>query len=100
MKDLVFIKELIYGPLENVDVGYPYSGRGNESQPLHAPRYIKDHNCILGPEKHFLYEIVSNKITGVDVDKVNEPRWKIIFLIKSTFSSIISSETARKLDYR
>ena len=25
-----------------------------------------------GPEKYYLYEIVSNKLTGVDVDKVNK----------------------------
>jgi len=50
-KDLVFIKELIFGPLEGQDPKkeYPYKGRG--------------------PEKYFLYEIISNKLTGVDVDK-------------------------------
>jgi len=49
--DLVFIKELIFGPLENQNPTkeYPYRGRG--------------------PEKYFLYEIISNKLTGVDVDK-------------------------------
>jgi len=46
--DLVFIKELINGPLED-RTGYPYQGRG--------------------PEKFFLYEVISNKLTGVDVDK-------------------------------
>ena len=47
-----FVKELIYGPLQKVDEGdYPYVGRG--------------------PEKFFLYEIVANKISSVDVDKVN-----------------------------
>ena len=29
-------------------------------------------DCFAGPEKYYLYEIVSNKITGVDVDKVEE----------------------------
>jgi len=50
-KDLTFIKELIFGPLDGQDpkVEYPYKGRG--------------------PRKYFLYEIISNKITGVDVDK-------------------------------
>jgi len=49
--DLDFIKELIFGPLdkENQDKEFPYRGRG--------------------PEKYYLYEIISNKITGVDVDK-------------------------------
>merc|ERR550532_1085503 len=47
--DLVFIKELIDGPLDKAAAGYPYKGRG--------------------PEKYYLYEIVSNKLTGVDVDK-------------------------------
>eukprot|EP00092_Neocalanus_flemingeri_P022108 GFUD01023983.1.p1 GENE.GFUD01023983.1~~GFUD01023983.1.p1 ORF type:complete len:491 (+),score=131.99 GFUD01023983.1:108-1580(+) len=49
--DLIFIKELIFGPLEGQDPKkeYPYKGRG--------------------PEKYFLYEIISNKITGIDVDK-------------------------------
>jgi len=49
--DLDFIKELIFGPLdrENQDKVFPYKGRG--------------------PEKYYLYEIISNKITGVDVDK-------------------------------
>ena len=28
------------------------------------------HFTLLGPEKYYLYEIISNKITGVDVDKV------------------------------
>jgi len=49
--DLVFIKELIFGPLDGQDpkIEYPYKGRG--------------------PKKYYLYEIISNKITGVDVDK-------------------------------
>lgn len=49
--DLLFIKELIYGPLDKSTSGsgYQYKGRG--------------------PEKFFLYEIISNKVTGVDVDK-------------------------------
>jgi len=48
--DVTFVKELIYGPLQKVDEGdYPYVGRG--------------------PEKFFLYEIVANKISSVDVDK-------------------------------
>jgi len=45
-KDLVFIKELIFGPMgENGE----YAGRN--------------------AEKHFLYELVANKISGIDVDK-------------------------------
>lgn len=53
--DIEFIKELIYGPLDDTkDVGsgsYPYKGRG--------------------PEKYFLYEIVANKTTDIDVDKMD-----------------------------
>ena len=41
-KDLLFIKELIYGPFEKVK-GYPYKGRG--------------------AEKFYLYEIISNKVS-------------------------------------
>uniref|UniRef100_A0A3P8X912 HD domain-containing protein n=1 Tax=Esox lucius TaxID=8010 RepID=A0A3P8X912_ESOLU len=44
--DLVFIKEQIYGPLDN---DWPYMGRPKEMS--------------------FLYEIVSNKRNGIDVDK-------------------------------
>jgi len=44
--DLEFIKEMIHF---NPKPGEDYRGRG--------------------PEKHFLYEIIANKITGVDVDK-------------------------------
>ncbi|KAG8580272.1 hypothetical protein GDO81_007216, partial [Engystomops pustulosus] len=45
--DLIFIKELILGKKLNDNV----KGRGKE--------------------KHFLYEIVANKISGVDVDKMD-----------------------------
>ncbi|KAM8754342.1 deoxynucleoside triphosphate triphosphohydrolase SAMHD1-like [Acanthopagrus schlegelii] len=51
-KDLVFIKEMINGPLNAEaaqDNEWPYEGRGQE--------------------KSFLYEIVSNKRNGIDVDK-------------------------------
>ncbi|KAM8753761.1 deoxynucleoside triphosphate triphosphohydrolase SAMHD1-like [Acanthopagrus schlegelii] len=53
-KDLVFIKEMINGPLdakaaEKKETPWPYKGRGQE--------------------KSFLYEIVSNKRNGIDVDK-------------------------------
>lgn len=58
-RDLIFIKEAIAGPLDNatglplkiesVDDDWPYVGR---------PR-----------EKAYLYEIVANKRTGIDVDK-------------------------------
>jgi len=48
-KDVVFIKELICGPLQQKDNGWPYEGRG--------------------PEKYFLYEFIANKISSVDVDK-------------------------------
>ena len=44
-KDVVFIKELICGPLQKKN----YEGRG--------------------PEKYFLYEFIANKISSVDVDK-------------------------------
>ena len=48
--DVVFIKELIFGPLEeNANKDWPYLGRG--------------------PEKFFLYEFIANKISSVDVDK-------------------------------
>ena len=51
-----FLQELIYGPFQqgsdNEQLGnWPYVGRG--------------------PEKYFLYEIVANKISSVDVDKVS-----------------------------
>jgi len=45
-QDIIFIKELIYGPLGEKG---EYVGRG--------------------PEKQFLYEIVANKISSIDVDK-------------------------------
>ena len=48
-KDVTFIKELICGPLQQKDNGWPYQGRG--------------------PEKYFLYEFIANKISSVDVDK-------------------------------
>jgi HD superfamily phosphohydrolase len=49
--DIIFIKELIYFELNEStnDQIWPYKGRGIE--------------------KSFLYEIVSNKLTGIDVDK-------------------------------
>ncbi|XP_073325867.1 deoxynucleoside triphosphate triphosphohydrolase SAMHD1-like [Pagrus major] len=51
-KDLVFIKEMIYGPLDTKaaqDNTWPYKGRSKD--------------------KSFLYEIVSNERNGIDVDK-------------------------------
>ncbi|XP_073325854.1 deoxynucleoside triphosphate triphosphohydrolase SAMHD1-like [Pagrus major] len=51
-KDLEFIREMIYGPLDTEDTqdnGRPYEGRSED--------------------KSFLYEIVSNKRNGIDVDK-------------------------------
>ncbi|XP_063000921.1 deoxynucleoside triphosphate triphosphohydrolase SAMHD1 [Elgaria multicarinata webbii] len=50
-KDIVFIKELIAGPIETKPDGvlWPYSGRSKE--------------------KSFLYDIVANKRSGIDVDK-------------------------------
>ncbi|XP_060912854.1 deoxynucleoside triphosphate triphosphohydrolase SAMHD1-like [Labrus mixtus] len=49
-KDITFIKEMIAGPLqESKNKKWPYKGRKEE--------------------KSFLYEIVSNKKNGVDVDK-------------------------------
>ncbi|CAL8325599.1 unnamed protein product [Merluccius merluccius] len=47
--DLIFIKELIAGPPDSPDGGWPYKGRL--------------------VEKSFLYEIVANKRNGIDVDK-------------------------------
>uniref|UniRef100_A0AAR2ILV7 Deoxynucleoside triphosphate triphosphohydrolase SAMHD1 n=1 Tax=Pygocentrus nattereri TaxID=42514 RepID=A0AAR2ILV7_PYGNA len=49
--DLIFIKEQIAGPLDNIASGskWPYKGRSEE--------------------KSFLYEIVANKRNGIDVDK-------------------------------
>ena len=52
-QDITFVKELIYGPFQQGsdtdEDNWPYVGRG--------------------PEKYFLYEIVANKISSVDVDK-------------------------------
>jgi len=50
--DITFVKEMIYGPFHqgsDKDGSWPYLGRG--------------------PEKYFLYEIVANKISSIDVDK-------------------------------
>ncbi|MCI4387160.1 hypothetical protein PGIGA_G00070880 [Pangasianodon gigas] len=49
--DLIFIKEQIAGPLDSISAAknWPYKGRSEE--------------------KSFLYEIVANKRTGIDVDK-------------------------------
>uniref|UniRef100_A0AAR2K5S4 Deoxynucleoside triphosphate triphosphohydrolase SAMHD1 n=1 Tax=Pygocentrus nattereri TaxID=42514 RepID=A0AAR2K5S4_PYGNA len=48
--DLIFIKEQIAGPLDNIRaIKWPYKGRSEE--------------------KSFLYEIVANKRNGIDVDK-------------------------------
>lgn len=47
-----FVKEMIFGPFQRGEAGtgsWPYLGRG--------------------PEHYFLYEIVANKISSVDVDK-------------------------------
>ncbi|KAM8753758.1 deoxynucleoside triphosphate triphosphohydrolase SAMHD1-like [Acanthopagrus schlegelii] len=54
VNDLVFIKEMLYGPLDtdstqDMEDLWPYRGRSEE--------------------KSFLYEIVSNKRNGIDVDK-------------------------------
>eukprot|EP00117_Sycon_ciliatum_P001355 scpid93024/ scgid7051/ SAM domain and HD domain-containing protein 1; Dendritic cell-derived IFNG-induced protein; Monocyte protein 5 len=50
-KDVIFIEEMIDGPQhgQDSDVGWKYKGRDKD--------------------KGFLYEIVSNKLTGIDVDK-------------------------------
>ena len=53
-KNLIFIKELIFGPLTGGKFDpksklWPFEGRSEE--------------------KSFLYEIVSNSVTGIDVDK-------------------------------
>lgn len=49
----IICQELIFGPLQQADSEdtdtWPYQGRG--------------------PEKFFLYEIIANKISSVDVDK-------------------------------
>ncbi|KAM3922216.1 deoxynucleoside triphosphate triphosphohydrolase SAMHD1-like isoform 2-T3 [Leptodactylus fuscus] len=50
--DLIFIKEMIIGyHKDKKDLDWPYEGRGKE--------------------KSFLYEIVANKISGIDVDKMD-----------------------------
>ena len=59
-RDIVFIKELIVGPLDP-DTGYP-------SETLKADDEIWPYRGR-GEEKSFLYEIVANKLTGIDVDK-------------------------------
>ena len=68
-RDLEFIKELIDGPLDKEKAGYPYRGRGKCGNSLHVELIILS-SYFLGVEKYYLYEVVSNKITGVDVDKV------------------------------
>jgi len=50
--DVTFVKEMIFGPFQlgsDKEGEWPYLGRG--------------------PEKFFLYEIVANKISSIDVDK-------------------------------
>ena len=59
-QDILFIKEAIAGPIDET-TGLPI-------------RNVKldDQNWLYrgrGPEKSFLYEIVANKISGIDVDK-------------------------------
>ena len=51
-RDVQFVKEMIFGPFQRGEAGaggWPYRGRG--------------------PHQYFLYEIVANKISSVDVDK-------------------------------
>jgi len=49
-RDMIFIKELIHPPIPHSD-DYPFKGRD--------------------PEKEFLYQIVSNPFSGIDVDKMD-----------------------------
>ena len=51
----------ILGPLEGQDPKkeYPYKGRGKRCQ-----IFTSLNLCFSGPEKYFLYEIISNKLTG------------------------------------
>ena len=46
--------------------------------------------CDAGPEKYFLYEIVSNKLTGVDVDKVGTELLTVFNLTIDHFSGTTS----------
>ena len=49
-RDIIFVKKMIYGPLQSgEDSDWPYLSRG--------------------PDKFFIYEIVANKISSIDVDK-------------------------------
>ena len=59
-KDIIFIKELIVGPLDP-ETGLPSKDRKAEDEVWPYQGRTED--------KSFLYEIVANKLTGIDVDK-------------------------------
>ncbi|XP_047673910.1 deoxynucleoside triphosphate triphosphohydrolase SAMHD1-like [Tachysurus fulvidraco] len=77
-QDIMFIKELIFGPnppaernnqlpMQHADPNWPYKGRTED--------------------KSYLYEIVANKSTGIDVDKMDYfSRYCLHLGMKSNFS--------------
>ncbi|XP_033645631.1 deoxynucleoside triphosphate triphosphohydrolase SAMHD1-like [Asterias rubens] len=72
--DITFIKELIDGPPENKDNPWPYEGR------------LQDQS--------FLYEIVANKESGIDVDK-----WDYFLRDSHSLGMNISFDCHRLMDF-
>ncbi|XP_031561996.1 deoxynucleoside triphosphate triphosphohydrolase SAMHD1-like isoform X2 [Actinia tenebrosa] len=77
-KDVFFIKELINGPTEGSKEDWPYKGREKE--------------------KGFLYQIISNKESGIDVDKWDYFARDCYHLgMKSTFDHMRCIKMARAI---